>query len=503
VAELTGLFGVDWATVLFVLSGISIAVMSLRRDVPGSRVGPFLLVPLAAGLFLVGAVIALRASDIRRFSPFLVRPVTLAFVAATAVVAVAVADLLFTRFAKVLVRAWHGGRRGWIADASLAIVVGGAALVGVLVMDRLGAATSIESPPGGLGAAAAIVATYRLPEAPLDVELRSRQDGYVSLGSAVAHFDLPDGSNGGFTLTTVADGFTYSRGLTIVEDVLVVADLGPLPCPDPVPVCKGTDVPGVEPIEGERMILEGSRGRLLAYDIRPDGSLTGERVILDDLPVANTEHGVNDVVTGPDGFLYVSVGNLDHLPRRVAATVDHPNGDLLGTVLRISLDGEQVEVFAQGLRNVYGLTFDSDGGLWGIDNDGETPSGWRAEEVLHIRRGRDYGYPSEGSFGALRVRDDFAVWHAAGPGSAGILWAEDVGLGPGVLIGSFGHIDGLRLGRATVGWAVQDRSSYSRLVDIPGFVSDLEALDEGRVIAGVGALEAGTTNGLYVVSLDD
>jgi hypothetical protein len=502
VAELTGLFGVDWATVFFVLFGISIAAMSLRRDVPGFRVGPFLVVPLISGVLLVVAVAVLRATDIRRFSPFLTRPITIAFVIAAAIVAVAIADLLFTRFAKILSRVWHGDDRRWRADASLAIFLGGAALLSALAMDRLGASTSIEPAAGGLGADASIVATYHLPEAPLDVALQSERDGYVSLGTTVAHFDLPEDPGGRLTLETVADGFTYSRGITIVGDVLVVADLGPLPCPDPIPVCKGFDVPGVEPLEGERMILEGSSGRLLAYDIGPDGGLTGERVILDDLPVANTEHGVNDVVTGPDGFLYVTIGNLDHLPPRIAATVDQPNKDLLGTVLRVSPDGDAVDVFARGLRNVYGLAFDEDGGLWGVDNDGETPTGWRAEEVLHIQRGRNYGYPSEGSFGALRVRDDFAVWHAPGPGSAGIVWADRVGLGPGLLIGSFGHIDGLRLTEAATGWVVSDRYSYAQMLDIPGFVSHLEPLGEGRIIASVMTYQATTTNGLYVLSLD-
>jgi hypothetical protein len=96
-----------------------------------------------------------------------------------------------------------------------------------------------------------------------------------------------------------------------------------------------------------------------------------------------------------------------------------------------------------------------------------------------------------------------SIWHAAGPGSAGILWTGDVGLGPGLLVGSFGHIDGLRLVEAHGGWVVQDRSSYARLIDVPGFVSDLEALGGGRVIASVGTSQAATTNGLYIVSFAD
>jgi hypothetical protein len=244
-------------------------------------------------------------------------------------------------------------------------------------------------------------------------------------------------------------------------------------------------VPGVSIIEGDRRILEGSRGRLVAFDIEDDGTLTDERVILDDLPVANTEHGVNGIVTGPDGLVYVAIGNLDQLPTDIAETVDHPRKQLLGTVIRLSVGGDGVEVFARGLRNVFDLAFDDRGDLWGVDNDGETPNGWRAEEVLHIRQGRNYGYPFEGSFGQFKVRDDFAVWHAQGTGSAGILWADELGLGPGLLIGSCGWVDGLRLTDMNGEWVVSSRYEYARILQLPGCVSDLEPLGGTRVIASV------------------
>jgi hypothetical protein len=253
----------------------------------------------------------------------------------------------------------------------------------------------------------------------------------------------------------------------------------------------------VDVIEGERRILEGSRARLIAFDIERDGSLANERVILDHLPVANTEHGVNGMVTGPDGRIYVAIGNLDQLPVDIAETVDHPRKDLLGTVIRLSPEGDNMEVFARGLRNVYGIVFDDQGDLWGVDNDGETPSGWRAEEILHIRQGRNYGYPHEGSFGQFEVRDDFAVWHAQGTGSAGILWADDLRLGPGLLIGSCGWLDGLRLTDMRGEWAVADRSDYARLLQLPGCVSDLEALGNSRVIVSVVG-----TDSLYVLAAE-
>jgi hypothetical protein len=496
-AELTGLFGVDWATVFFILFGLVLVAMSTRHDVQGVRVGPVLVIPLVSGVLLVTALSIRLADDISRFFPFLARPITAVLTAGAAFVAYAVADLLFTRFAKLPARLWRRDPPPWLGDAGLAVVVGGAALVSGVAMFRLSAATNVEPPATGLGAGFTIETTHALPSAPLDVELRSERDGYISLGTRVVHFDLPEDPGGAITLTTVADGFTYTRGLTIAGDVLVVGDLGPLPCPEPYPVCKGNNVPDVDVIEGERRILEGSRGRLIAFDIELDGSLANERVILDHLPVANTEHGLNGIVTGPDGQIYVAIGNLDRLPADIAEKVDHPKKDLLGTVIRLSPEGDNMEVFARGLRNVYGLTFDDRGNLWGVDNDGETPNGWRAEEILHIRRGRNYGYPYEGSFGEFKVRDDFAVWHAHGTGSAGILWANELRLGPGLLIGSCGWLDGLRLTDMEGDWAVSGRSEYTRLLQVPGCVSDLEPLGDDRVIASVVGADS-----LYVLAVE-
>jgi hypothetical protein len=502
VAELTGLFGIDWATVALILFGVAIAAMSLRRDVGRLRAGPFHIVPLAAGILLVLAIWTMQADNISRFLPLLVRPIDLVFVFAAAVAAVALADLLFTRIIGSAIRVLRSDPRSWAADLVVAIFVGGAALVGVATMSRLSDAVYIERAIGGLDARLEVDSVYPLPAIPLDVELRSDQDGYLSLGTRIVHFELPDNDGSDLALRTVADGFTYTRGITIAGDVLIVADLGSLPCPDPFPVCKGNNVPNVDVVEGDRMILESSRGRLLAFDIELDGSLSHERVILDDLPVANTEHGLNDVITGPDGAIYVAMGNLDYLSPEIAETIRHPNIDLLGTVLRLSPDGRNVTVFARGLRNVYGLTFDDRGGLWGVDNDGATPNGWRAEEILHIRRGRDYGYPYEGSFGNLTVRDDFAVWYAEGFGSAGVLWAGDVGLGPGLLIGSFDRIDGLRLTDMDTGWAVAGRGSYAELIKVPGFVSHLEPLGRDRILASVGTFYEGIGNALYVLSVE-
>lgn len=496
-ADLTGLFGVDWAIVFFLLFGAAVAVMSVRRDRAGFRLGPALAVPLISGTVLIIRIVTTLGDSIRRFAPFLTRTVTVIVIVGAAFVAIAVADFLYSRLAPLPEHVWPTRPPVWVPDLGLLLFLGGAAAASLIAVGRLSSATYVEPLPTGLNARLVVERSYPLPSAPLDVVMDGETSGFVSLGTRIARFELPVDGDESLSLETVADGFTYTRGMTIVDDVLVVADLGPLPCPNPYPICKGEGVPGVDVPDGERLILQQSRGRLIAFDIDDTGALQNERAILEDLPVANTEHGVNDVITGPDGRIYVSIGNLDHLDADDLARIHQPHEELLGTIVRLSSDGSDVEVFAKGLRNVFGLTFDPGGGLWGVDNDGSTPQGWRAEEVLHIQEDANYGYPQEGSFGDLKIRDDFAVWHATGPGSAGVLWAEEVGLGPGLLIASADHIDGLELVEMSGTWAVEDRYAYSELTAVPGIVTHMEPMGDGRILASGIYPDA-----LYVVAVD-
>ncbi len=59
-------------------------------------------------------------------------------------------------------------------------------------------------------------------------------------------------------------------------------------------------------------ILEQSDGRILAFPITADG-LGEPSVLVDGLHFVNADHGLNDLDLGPDGMLYLSVGNLDRL----------------------------------------------------------------------------------------------------------------------------------------------------------------------------------------------
>ena len=66
---------------------------------------------------------------------------------------------------------------------------------------------------------------------------------------------------------------------------------------------------------------------------------------------------------------------------------EHPWG---GTVLRASADFENVEVFAKGFRNPFGIAVGPDSVVFVNDNDVRSNAG---DEINHVQRGHHYGHP--------------------------------------------------------------------------------------------------------------
>jgi putative heme-binding domain-containing protein len=130
------------------------------------------------------------------------------------------------------------------------------------------------------------------------------------------------------------------------------------------------------------------------------------------------EHGAHGVALGPDGLIYVVVGN--HTTVKGAIDPDSPyrnwyEGDLnqpryedpgghavgikapAGMVLRTDSDGSAVQIVAGGLRNAYDLAFNRDGELFIPDSDMESDQGtpwYRANRLYHIVAGGEYGWRS-------------------------------------------------------------------------------------------------------------
>ncbi len=131
-----------------------------------------------------------------------------------------------------------------------------------------------------------------------------------------------------------------------------------------------------------------------------------------------TEHGPHVPVLGPDGLIYVLIG--DHTKPEKGDNAGSPHhdyyeGDLLqpryedpngygvgvkapgGRILRTDVNGSVVENFAGGFRNPYGFAFNAAGELFTQDSDMEWDVGlpwYRPTRVLHVVPGGEYGWRS-------------------------------------------------------------------------------------------------------------
>ncbi|MGD9723204.1 MAG: HEAT repeat domain-containing protein [Pirellulales bacterium] len=130
------------------------------------------------------------------------------------------------------------------------------------------------------------------------------------------------------------------------------------------------------------------------------------------------EHGPHAPVLGPDGLIYVMIGNHAFVDPPVAATSPHhhyydaelitpkfedANGHAAGikapggTVVRTDVNGSFLELFVGGFRNAYDHAFDRYGELFTYDSDMEWDVGlpwYRPTRVNHLIPGAEFGWRS-------------------------------------------------------------------------------------------------------------
>lgn len=130
------------------------------------------------------------------------------------------------------------------------------------------------------------------------------------------------------------------------------------------------------------------------------------------------EHGPHGLVLGPDGLIYVVLGNHTQLDGEYESGSPHRNfyeGDLLtpryedpgghavgikapgGAVIRTDTEGSGVQIVAGGLRNPYDLAFNREGDLFLHDADMESDEGmswYRQTHICQIIPGGEYGWRS-------------------------------------------------------------------------------------------------------------
>ena len=157
----------------------------------------------------------------------------------------------------------------------------------------------------------------------------------------------------------------------------------------------------------------------------------GDGVLEEKQELVRTEggvgHGRNHIKLGPDGHIWMVNGNNVLLPsplaessplRNYASDQPLPNpwdpvmfdGTVelpAGHVLRVSPDGNKVELIAGGLRNALDIAFNRDGELFTFDADMERDVGaswYMPTRVLHVVSGADFGW--------RRGTGRFPAWYA-------------------------------------------------------------------------------------------
>ena len=138
----------------------------------------------------------------------------------------------------------------------------------------------------------------------------------------------------------------------------------------------------------------GNGGKVVNKLVRfTDRGSTGTdvKVLLDNIPASRGYHSGGALAFGPDGKLYVTVGDAtEHIFAQDPAIT-------LGKILRINKDGTVPEdnpypgspVYTIGHRNMYGIDFDASGtGV--ITENGD----FHYDELNIIEKGGNYGFPT-------------------------------------------------------------------------------------------------------------
>ena len=250
-----------------------------------------------------------------------------------------------------------------------------------------------------------------------------------------------------------------------------------------------------------------SKGLYRLRDTQGDGTFQ-EIKLLRELP-GGVGHGRNGLALGPDGLIYMALGNNVQVLDGVAgiSPYRHYGEDRLlpcawneflfdsdvkppcGQIARCDRDGKSWQLFAGGFRNPYDLAFSPSGELFTYDADMEWDQGapwYRPTCVMHVVSGGEYGW-----------RQGTSVWPDFYPDS--LPRVCDIGLGSptGVAFGTKSKFPGkYRDALYVLDWA------YGRIIAVhltsagASFTGEAETFLKGKPL-NVTDLDFGPDGAMY------
>lgn len=214
------------------------------------------------------------------------------------------------------------------------------------------------------------------------ISMTLEPDGRIIVGrddAGFARLSPPDGGAGTWTCTRLNDVLKHCRGVLYAHNALYV---------------NATDS------------MEFWRFR----DRDHDGTYEDSRLLKSFDYRSRFGHGQNQVVLGPDGYLYLIIGNDVSFPAGTSPQSPYHNpqkdrllpdphdagqDDRVGYVLRTDPEGREWVVLCGGLRNQFDAAFNADGELFTWDADMEWDVGmpwYRPTRLNHIVPGGEYGW---------------------------------------------------------------------------------------------------------------
>ena len=169
-------------------------------------------------------------------------------------------------------------------------------------------------------------------------------------------------------------------------------------------------------VHGDGVFVVGKTRCALIVDTDNDDKADREIIVADNWKESfHQVDGLGVAYDKRDGSVYFGRGTYnfaDPLLKDPAGKPQYRLTDEGGAILRVSPDFKQREIVATGIRFPVGLRFNRHGDLFATDQEGATwvPNGNPLDELLHIQKGRHYGFPAQDPVHVTGVIDEPSVF---------------------------------------------------------------------------------------------